>query len=824
MSFKFSSLFRTLLLALVLVAGPLAAQDTPEIDYDRWEGFAAQAEDALAHSETSSEVLSSIRDNAVKWRDRFSQAKDANAPRIQTLRDQLAALGPPPAEGETEAEDVANRRKELNARLSELQAPGLAATEALSRANSLVGQVDQLERKRDAEVILTLSPSPLLPSSWIAAGRDVIEVVKGFASEADREFRRENLMNRAPEVLAYLLGALGLLIFGPRFVDSLPAKLGSRSDKERRPVIAFVVSLGQIVVPMTGITLLAWAVDATGLVGRWGTPFLLALPVAALIFWSGRWLVRTLFAEVPVAYATLNLPTEARAKARIFGSGLVVMMALHSYLGHAALPQSGYVRSENALPRIPYDISAAGAGVFHLFLLTGGAFFLFRLSSILRRMNRYEAGDSPPYRSRALTVAGTVLRLLAPLAVIAAVLGYVNLGNAMLWPAAKSLGMIGLLILLQDFIADLYALLNRSQKDARDSLAPMLIGFILILASAPVFALIWGSSVAELAEWRVRFMQGISFGGVRLSPRGVMVFLIVFSLGYLATGWVKSAFRNSILPRTNLDKGAQTAAVSGLGYVGIFLAALLAITSAGIDLSSLAIVAGALSVGIGFGLQTIVQNFVSGIILLIERPVSVGDWIEAGGQQGIVSDISVRSTRIRTFDQTDVIVPNSDLITQTVTNWTRGNSRGRIIVPVGVAYDSDTRKVERLLREIVEDQPTVLFDPAPAVLFMGLGASSLDFEIRAILSDIGGGLGVSSEIRHQILKRFAEEGIELPFPQRDLWLRNPETLRGDAAPAEHAGPPEPPEPAEAPSGEVADVHSAGALPDGASDGGDGDNS
>jgi small-conductance mechanosensitive channel len=182
-------------------------------------------------------------------------------------------------------------------------------------------------------------------------------------------------------------------------------------------------------------------------------------------------------------------------------------------------------------------------------------------------------------------------------------------------------------------------------------------------------------------------------------------------------------------------------------------------------------------VGIGFGLQAIVNNFASGLILLFERPVKVGDTIQIGDQLGEVRDLGLRATVIKTYDSAEIVVPNSDLITGQLTNWTLAERRIRLKLPVGVAYGSDVEQVMALLMECAAENPKALKTPAPRVLFLAFGASSLDFELRVWIGEFTDRRIVQSDINRAIEKKLREAGIEIPFPQQDIYLRGlPEAL------------------------------------------------
>ncbi len=766
------TIIRVIFATVLLISGTvfLSAQTEEAPDFQAWAIVAERATNAIEAGRASDVALTNLREQLVGWRDQFLNAQNENANAIQILNNQLETLGDAPEDG-IEPEETTAQRESLLERQAELAAPVKTAEIAYTEADGLIGGIDAILRERQTEELLALGPTPVNPINWgkglvalqTTFGRIGTEVISAWQSTDQRAEFKRNL----PKVLLLLAMALLLLARGRLWVERLTAAIQTETLSLARWLVSTFVSLGQIALPLVGLYALTEAIYSTELAGLRGEIVLSVLPLCGLYILGSVWLGGRVFPKSEVVMPLIRLTPRERAEGRFYSAILGFILAADVLLAEL-LRYEGWSSEAKAVIFFPLFVVAA--------------LIFWRLGMLMR--NHEDKAEETGYGDRLLAVLGLTLMGIAIAAVILAAIGYFNAADRLVIPTAMTLQLLGLILVIQRVVTAIYGVVTGTGEQAKESLLPVLLGFVLMLGAIPFLSLIWGARWSDLTEIWTQASLGLAIGETRISPTDFLTFVLVFVFGYLATRLLQGTMKNTILPKTRLDLGGRNAIVSGIGYLGIFLSAVIAITSAGIDLSSIALVAGALSVGIGFGLQNVVSNFVSGIILLIERPISEGDWIEVGGNMGYVRDISVRSTRIETFDRTDVIVPNADLVSGTVTNYTRGNTVGRVIVPVGVAYGTDPRWIEGILLEIAKSHPMVLENPAPKVVFQGFGASSLDFEIRAILRDVNWSLTVRSDLNFEIAKRFMEENIEIPFAQTDIWLRNPETLRTDGKPNE----------------------------------------
>lgn len=287
----------------------------------------------------------------------------------------------------------------------------------------------------------------------------------------------------------------------------------------------------------------------------------------------------------------------------------------------------------------------------------------------------------------------------------------------------------------------------------------MLLVLIFILLN------LWGLPADFILQLVKKLLFGFKIGGIQISLIAIAMGIVVFFVSLTFVRIIKKRLAENVLSKIDMDDGIRHSLISGVGFVGFIISTLLAIIAVGIDLTSLAFIAGALSVGIGFGLQDAIKNLVAGIIILLERPFKVGDWVVLSGVEGTIKQINIRSTELLSFDKTSVIIPNATLISSTVVNKTHGDNVSRQSVAVGVAYGSDVEKVTKILLQCAAEHKAVMKNPAPYVLFKDFGASSLDFELRCYVNDIYKGWTVPSDLRYRINQRFIEENIEIPFQQ-----------------------------------------------------------
>ena len=263
----------------------------------------------------------------------------------------------------------------------------------------------------------------------------------------------------------------------------------------------------------------------------------------------------------------------------------------------------------------------------------------------------------------------------------------------------------------------------------------------------------------------------ISLGDVTITPAVLLSVVLILIGAFWLSRFLRGVLRRNVFRRTHLTIGTQETVFRILHYIIMLLGVFIAVQQVGVDLTTLAAISAVLMVGIGLGLQNITSNFISALILLFERPVQVGDFVEVGGVQGRIRSIKTRSSIVETLDNVSIIVPNSNFITDNVTNWSYRDSKVRIHISVGVSYGSDVDLVAETLLQVGRSHQEVLFDPEPSIQFLEFADSSLNFDLLVWINDASRQYFIRSDLNFAVVKAFQERDITIAFPQRDLHIR-----------------------------------------------------
>lgn len=771
-----TSFLGALLLACLFLT-PLAAQ-TPEefnpdalaLQLEKIETGAAAENVTLADLDEAAASLQTMKTTLSGQIGRLRQE-------LTPLQERLDRLSKSAEEGAEPPPGLAEDRQRLQREIGAKNAQLVRGEDIDFRINGLLERIANEKREQFTQRLTTRGPTLFEVSVWLRGTENLWRKVSQVQAETTQ--RLGSLTMDGSRAGRLIVGALAVfvaiyLLYRLRHwaISSLTRRLTPDQELRHRTSISVGVILARLILPAASLLLAAIWIVNTGLFGPLGLALILGLGDAVLTVIGAYGLSAAFFSPSTPALRISRFGDKDAGKAHRRIVSLAVIVGLDF-----ALVESG----ENDL-----GFSLEALILLNTALIAIGGVLLWRVADVLRpassdRLNSPATGDEDgpaewTVLPQILNFWRWLVRITAILAPILAFLGYYFGSRYAFYPLVFSGAVMGLGVLIFYMISDGMEEVVSGRSDSPDTvdlrLITVVLGFSLFCAALPILALIWGASVTDLSVWWQIIQDGFAVGEIKLSPIDVVGFVLVFSAGYLLTKMIQGVLTRNVLPLTRLDTGGKDAITAGVGYIGVIVSALIAISMIGVDLSNLAIVAGALSVGIGFGLQNIVNNFVSGIILLIERPIKAGDWVELSSGMGYVKKVNVRSTEVETFDRSTLFVPNSELISSSVINWTHSNMNGRCIVSVGVAYGSEPRKVEKILQEIADAHPMMLKRPAPYVLFRGFGSDSLDFEIRGVLRDVNWILNVQSDINFEISRRFEEAGIEIPFAQRDVTIKN----------------------------------------------------
>jgi potassium efflux system protein len=794
-------------LLATVVAGPAHAADPPltttaalaaTLDGVRQDIAAIQA--ALPGKLADTE-LSAIRDRAL---DDARQADDAAAtlaPALARVQARQTELGTPPA-GVPEARDITTQRAQLNKTHSDLDAQIKLAGLLSVEAEQVAAQVSILRRDRFQASMGQRTPSILAPAFWHELRGDTPQDV-GKLQTLFGQLRATAGATPLAVWGAIALGAFGLLvlrIFAGRFLFNLTATKVP-SGRLRRSLHAATLVLLSVVTPALIVLVLL-----TGL--RWGT----ALPDDLDTFLIGLLGLVAFGGYVDGLGQALLMP--ARPSWRLLPLSDPLARRLRGFPITLALVLVGVDLAERLAVLVNAGLATTVAINCIVALLLGltMTFWLQRGARMWRKLRAQAAGEQskgsvPDHPTYALWLRGIIVLqwLILGVSLLSLLTGYVAFGSFVVKQVAWTLIVLSSSYLLAILIDDACTALGSAAQHAdasaagstapgsssadtapppprvRDQAAVLLSGIarlLLVLVALMLLAAPFGEGPAELLHRADQFHDGISIGEIAIKPGSVFQALLVLGLALLGLKVLKGWLVNRFLPTTSLDSGMQTSTSTLFGYAGGILAVALTLSALGIGLERIAWVASALSVGIGFGLQAVVQNFVSGLILLAERPVKVGDWVSLGGVEGDIMRINVRATEIQMGDRSTVIVPNSQFITSTVRNVTHANPLGLVQIKLPVPLSTDAEQARVLLLDAFKSNPGILESPAPNVQLDGIDNNNLTFNATGFASSPRLAYGVRSDLLFDVLKRLRDAGISIA-KQPTMLIGSPLAVPGE---------------------------------------------
>ena len=711
-------------------------------------------------------TLEDIRIKAV------SQSGTLDEP-IKEIAEQVAKLGPAPAEGQTEAIEIEAQRKLLNDTLNRLQGAKTQLELVAVEAEQQSGRASSIQRNQFFQKIFETSKSILNPYLWSDAGAGLTVFLQRLGALVSNWWNQVQHTASASSLL--LLPFIIVLILAVWWFTGrvLQERYKARSlesdfpgDLDRLWRVVRVVLSTLILVSIIFGVILNYLQNAGFVTARFNLVLdgLAAIITGTLV--NGV-LAYRIAAPKQSNWRLINLDDAAASRFAVLATICAAMSGASDAFSNLA---------DGIFLPVSYSIGQSALASCLMLILLALLLLNFR--------NQPGLVEKPPNQLLYFQWSHVLLAptwLLIVFATIALLFGYIALSNFIVFKLFDTALVVTFLFLIHytvdaavrtsfdpnshlgKFLRRVSGLGERAIERA-GLLFRTVVDIFLVLIGLPVLFLLWTVTWIDFRALANKAFFGFDVGSVTVSPWSMLLVALVLFSGIAITKLFVGWLNRRILLETRIDKGVQDSVRKGATYAGYIIAAGFALTAAGLEFSNLAIVAGALGVGIGFGLQSIVNNFVSGLILLAERPIRVGDWVSIPAGEGLVKKINVRATEIETFDGCSIIVPNSNLITESVKNWTHSDTMGRFTVNVSVAYDSDAEKVRDLLTQLTKAHPNVLTYPEPVVTLQKFGTYSLDFEIKGTVGDIFYGVFVASDVRFAILKAFAEKGIVIPQP------------------------------------------------------------